>query len=122
MDVMALRRVVETLPRFAYRFASEGQLHEGVATVLREAKLQFEHEVAASPSVRFDFLVEPGIVIELKTKGSLSEALSQVGRYAALPQVQAVVLASTRYWAAQVSDLELHGKPVRVLHLRSAAF
>lgn len=119
----ALRRVVELLPRFAYRFGNEVALHEGIAQVLNQHGVEFQREVVAGPADRFDFLVEPGIVIEAKVKGSLPQALRQVARYAARDDVQAVILVSSRFWSRSNAMPEaLHGKPVRVVHLRGAAF
>lgn len=117
-----LQRVVEELPRFAYRFSSEVDLHRGIADVLQRAGLEFRREVVAGPRDRFDFLVQPGVVIEAKVKGSLSQALAQVNRYAARDDVKAVVLVATRFWAGGAEDTELHGKPVRFVKLRGRAF
>lgn len=120
---MILRSVVETLPRFAYRFANEVTLHEGMAQVLTAAGIAFQHEVVAGPKDRFDFLVAPGIVIEAKIKGSLAKALAQIDRYAARTDVTAVVLVTTRFWGSTGAHVDqLHGKPVRIIKLTGASF
>lgn len=120
---MILRSVAETLPRFAYRFANEVVLHEGMAQVLTEAGIEFQREVVAGPKDRFDFLVAPGIVIEAKIKGSLSQALTQIARYAARSDVTAVVLVTTRFWGNAGAKVDqLHGKPVRIIKLTGASF
>jgi hypothetical protein len=120
---MILRRVIETLPRFAYRFADEVALHEALAGVLTSAGITFEREVVAGPRDRFDFLVAPGIVVEAKIKGSLSKALAQVGRYAARDDVAAVVLVTTRFWGAEKTGMQtIHGKPVHIVKLQGASF
>lgn len=120
---MILRRLAVTLPAFQYRFADEIMLHEGIATVLDEGGIQYQREFVAGPCDRFDFLVEPGVVIEAKIKGSLSQALAQIDRYAARPDVQGVLLVTTRLWGNVGTDIEhLHGKPVRVVKLRGASF
>lgn len=123
MSAMILRSVAETLPRFSYRFANEVALHEGMAQVLTEAGIEFQREVVAGPKDRFDFLVEPGIVIEAKIKGSLSQALTQIARYAARSDVAAVVLVTTRFWGGAGTKVDqLHGKPVRIIKLTGASF
>jgi hypothetical protein len=120
---MQLRRLTVTLPAFQYRFADEVTLHEGIAGVLDEAKIPYQREFVAGPRDRFDFLVAPWIVVEAKIKGSLSQALTQVDRYAARADVHAVVLVTTRFWGNVSTQIEqLHGKPVRVLKLRGASF
>lgn len=122
-DLMLLRRLTELLPRYAYRYGNEIELHQGIAEVLTHAQISFEREYVAGPDDRFDFLVEPGIVIEAKVKGSLSKALPQIRRYAARGEVAAVVLVTTRFWGGWGGALtELHGKPVRIVQLRGAAF
>lgn len=121
---LLLRRVVETLPRFAYQFAHEASLHEGIAQVLTEAGVAFERERVAGPQDRFDFYLPPGIVIEAKVKGSFPEALRQIDRYAARDDVLAVVLVSSRMWAKgqTVMPATLRGKPARIVYLRGASF
>lgn len=122
MSQILLRSIVETLPRYRYRFADEAQLQAGIADVLAQAGIPFEREHVAGPRDRFDFLIPDGIVIEAKTQGSLSQALSQVRRYAARPDVQAVVLVACRFWATVVPVTELHGKPIRVVRLKGDSF
>lgn len=119
---LILRSIVETLPRFSYNFASETVLHEGIAKVLTEAGIGFEREFVAGPKDRFDFLVPPGVVIEAKVQGSMSEPLSQVSRYAQRDDVSAVVLVTTRFWGRMKVPDKLHGKPFRLLQIRRASF
>ncbi len=122
---LLLRAVTTLLPRFTYRFGDEFALHKGMAQVMAEAGLEFEHERVAGPKDRFDFYLPPGIVIEAKVKGSLPPALAQCARYAARDDVLAVVLVTTRQWGrtrALKADADLHGKPFRIVTLRGASF
>lgn len=118
-----LRRVVETLSCHSYRFVNELELHDRIAQVLTSASIPFDREFVAGQRDRFDFLIAPDIVIEVKVDGSLAEALGQVNRYAAREDVGSVVLATSRHWGRDrsIGD-ELHGKPFRLLHLRRVAF
>lgn len=121
------RRVATLLPRFSYRYASEVQLHEALATVLTDAGIPHQREVVAGPRDRFDFLVEPGLVLEVKVRGSLAEALGQCNRYAARPDVAAVLLVTSRPWSApsdahHSNGWSLHGKPVHLVRIRGASF
>jgi len=122
LNPLILRRVVENLPRFQYRFSNEVGLHEGIDYVLRQSMVEFEREVVATAQDRFDFLVDDSIVIEAKVKGSLSPALRQCARYAALPQVQAVVLVATRFWAGTPAQYVACGKPIHIVRLQGKAF
>lgn len=120
---LLLRRVVEELPRWSYRFANEAELHRGIADVLAQAGVPFEHEHVAGPRDRFDFLVPSGIVVEAKTKGSFAQALSQCSRYLARDDVSAVVLVAARLWGRTAPTYHTKsGKQVHVVHLRGAAF
>lgn len=122
-DLMTFRRLVVSLSRYSFRHGDEIQLHRAIAEVLKGEGFAFEREVVGSPSDRFDFLVEPRIVIEAKVDKSLPDALRQIDRYAALPGVDAVVLVTTRLWG--VSDAfpsSLRGKPVAMVKLKGQAF
>lgn len=121
---LLLRRVMEELPRWAYRFGSEAELHRGISDVLTTAGVPFEHEHVAGPKDRFDFLVPSGIVIEAKTRGSLAPALSQCARYLARDDVSVVVLVATRLWGRTAGQYvaKSTGKPIHVVHLKGAAF
>lgn len=122
---MLLRRIVVTLPQFAYRFADEKALHDGIAKVLDDAGVSHQREFVASKQDRFDFLCEGGIVIEAKVHGSISPALQQCARYAKLDSVSAVVLATSRFWGrmpALKANAAFSGKPIRMVQLRGQSF
>lgn len=121
---MLVRSVTTILPRYAYRFSSEAELHKGIAQVLSGAGIAYQHEYVAGPQDRFDFLLDGGIVIEAKTKGSLAKALIQCNRYLQRPDVAAVVLVATRQWATHEVDMAMagQGKRIHVVRLKGAAF
>lgn len=121
---MLLRRVLETLPRFAYRFSNEVELHTAMAGVLDAAGIAYTREFVAGPQDRFDFLLDSGIVIEAKVKGSLSPALAQCARYLAREDVSVVVLVTTRYWGRVAPEYRTKSgdKPIHTIQLRGAAF
>jgi hypothetical protein len=123
-DALLLRRVLETLPRFSYRFSNEAELHKAMALVLDGAGIEYEHEHAAGPEDRFDFLLDSGIVIEAKVKGSITPALSQCARYLNREDVSAVVLTTTRYWGRTLPIYHTKdgGKPIHTIQLRGASF
>lgn len=147
-DPMLLRRILTELPRFTYRFANEVELHEGIASVLGNAGIAFEREVAASKRDRFDFLCASGIVLEAKVRGAYVPAMAQCVRYAELDSVSAVVLLTTRFWGGVPSllptsiytggrlviqapgvdpalfgpDAASSGKPIRMLKLKGQSF
>lgn len=119
MQVQALGR---PLAGFGYRYGSETQLHEAMGHVLTHAGHSFEREFRLDDQNRADFWLD-GIVIEVKVAGSLGEALRQVGRYIALPQVRGVLLASTERWGSQplVARPAWQGKPFNMIRLQRQA-
>lgn len=121
---MLLNRIVNELPRFAYRYANEAELHTGIAQVLTGAGVPFQHEFVAGPRDRYDFLVDSGIVIEAKSKGSLSSALLQCARYLKRDDVSVVVLVTTRSWGkvAPTYTTKDTQKSILTVRLKGAAF
>lgn len=121
-----LRALVSLLGGFNYRYGSEVQLHATLGQVLLEAGIEFVREFQLDAENRADFWLPlgglTGLVIEVKVDGSISEALRQVGRYAALERVQAVLLASTCRWAKpELQGVPTAGgwggKPAAIVHL-----
>jgi hypothetical protein len=78
----------------------------------------YAREHRLGPKDRPDFLVGGAIVVEVKHfRASPLPTLRQLARYAAYPQVEAVILASGRTVAAPP---DLRGKPLVVVSLGSA--
>lgn len=120
---MVVRRICVALPRYAYRFNDEKQLHEGIARVLELESIGFAREYVAGDD-RFDFLCEEHVVIEAKVEGSLSAALRQAERYCRQDQVQAVIVVSSRAWRGADRDRPavFHLKPVHFVRVQGQAF
>ena len=105
----ALRTIRAPLERGEY------DLHALVAAALDRAGLARRHEVALAPRCRIDFLCG-GIGIEVKRgRPERARIRSQLARYTACPQVEALVLVTE-----QTVDLPdtLNGKPLRAVCLR----
>lgn len=110
-------RLIRILQQYSYRTADESRLQEGIAEVLLEHGFQSRREHVAGDD-RFDFLLDGGIVIEVKIAGSWSEAIRQAERYCRQDFVAAVILASSRRWQADRCPQTFHGKPVHTVLLR----
>lgn len=80
-----------------YRFtrASEATLQDGFAAAMTAEGIAFEREAVLAYGERIDFLVGD-VGVELKIKGSASEVLRQLSRYARHERVQSLVLVTTR--------------------------
>ena len=116
----------------------EGTIAESIASRLRhcsvvtpcEASLQktiqelfiahaipHEREYALSPSERVDFYVcEESLAIEVKVKGSTSQVIRQLQRYALCPEVHSIMLVTTRLRHRAVPT-HINRKPIHVVCL-----
>lgn len=108
------------LRRVAFRFTSEAELHEGIATALEAASIPFEREHRFGPADRVDFFIA-GLALEVKIDGSVSAVTRQLHRYAQHPNVRAIVLATTKRRLCAGMPDALAGKPVFVITLNEAS-
>ena len=76
--------------------AAEEELHAQVAQALRAAGIGAAHEVRLAPRCRIDFMAG-GIGIEIKKKRpERAKLIAQLARYAACPQVRALIVVAPR--------------------------
>jgi hypothetical protein len=123
-----LDQLADLLGRYAFRPSNERALQDMVADVLAGAGLAAEREFrAAGGGDRYDLLVAvPGagrVVLELKLAASAPAVERQAQRYAAAPDIDAVVVVTTSQRLAHElrrgGAAELGGKPFGVIALRS---
>lgn len=96
-----------------FLFGSEVALHAALGTLLAEQGIEFTHEEQRGRD-RFDFFVGNSVVLEVKIKGSLQSAISQVARYCSRADVNGVALLACTPWINTAPrELVLSGKPVR---------
>lgn len=95
-DLATVTELVRLVQRSRLDLSSEKHLQEGVSELLRSAQFTFEREKRLSAKDVPDFIVAGGIVIECKmrNKASKMEIYRQLVRYAAYPEVTAIILAS----------------------------
>lgn len=119
---MKIDRIAGALEHHRFTVSSEAELQRGIRTLLeRSFPGEFEREKALSPKCRPDFWFRGvGVALEVKWQrsgGSADKVLSQLARYAELPDVRGVILATpSRRVAAGVPD-ELLGVPIRTVIL-----
>jgi hypothetical protein len=116
--VSDLRQLVELLTQYRYVLGSEFEFQAGLARVLGEIGIYYlpEYDLGRDYG-RIDFYLpafEAGL--ELKVKGSPSAVARQLYRYAACPEIAALVLVSGR---SQLSRLPscINGKPLLTAQL-----
>lgn len=104
------------LGSYRYSFQNERELQDGVAAALFDNQVQFARECALGKLDRPDFfLPHSGMVIEVKIKFPRSQVLRQLLRYAAYPQVQSILLITSRSCHAMPD--QLNAKPVLILNI-----
>ena len=102
-----------------YRFLSsaEAELQALIARALTQEGIAFEREVDLGAAGRIDFLLPScGAGLEVKVQGSPTEVLRQLQRYAGVPAIAQLVLATTRARLRSMPPT-LNGKPLHVLPL-----
>jgi hypothetical protein len=108
--------VMSILNGCRFRFNDETDLQDGIALALGKAGIRYEREKILGPLDRPDFLLESHIVLEIKIKGSLADALRQINRYTKHEAVRSVLLVGTPSWLYR-APAEIGNKPVFSLRL-----
>lgn len=118
---MALEHFDALLLRHVYRFTNERDLQDGIALTLTAANISFTREHRLGTTDRVDFLIAPGIAVEIKVDGSQMALLRQVQRYARHASVQSIVAIGTPAWLTKL-PVEISGKPLRGHRLVASLF
>ena len=96
--------------------SDEVALQDLIESVIDATGVPYEREVRLSAADRIDFLVAPGVGMEVKVAGSLPALLRQLQRYAQHDRVGGLLVVTNR---SRLLDLPatLSGKPVAVASL-----
>ncbi len=92
--VTTARQVREALARYRLPVSVELAMQDAVESALRGERLPFRREVKRGGD-RIDFLVG-SVGVELKVKGSASEVLRQLERYAAWDEITELLLVTSK--------------------------
>jgi hypothetical protein len=105
---------------YRHHFHTEVMLHASIETLLNRLDIGHRREVRLNDKDRPDFMVGR-IAIEVKIKGSKSEVITQLHRYAQCEQVDGLVLVTNcaRHLGMPAT---LNGKPLHVASLLGGAF
>jgi hypothetical protein len=98
-----------------YRYSGEAQLQEGIAGALAAAGITAVREVHLAGPDRIDFMAG-ALGIEVKVAGQSASVARQLARYAKSPEVEELMLVTTRARHRSVPR-EIGGKPVHVVLL-----
>jgi len=108
--------LVTELEQHEFRFPNERDLQDGIEQAISAAGLTYEREAVLDERSRVDFLLCPGVAVEVKVDGSSADVMRQLHRYALSPAVRAIVLVTTRQRHCSVPR-ELAGKPITIVVL-----
>lgn len=100
-------------------FGTEAQMQEAFTEFFAAENIPAVSQPRLGATERPDFMVG-GIAIELKVKGTTAAVERQLRRYAAHPEVTALILVTNRATHRNVGR-EIDGKPVHVVWLSGAA-
>lgn len=109
-------KVASELRSRRFLTTDEIELQEALVSVFDEVSLSHTREASLEGQDRIDFLLEEGVGIEVKIKGSLTDVTRQLARYAESPLVASLVLVTTRSNHRGVPP-EIRGKTVHVVYL-----
>ena len=118
MTSMETGLVEQVLRMSAFTYYDEASLQDAISQALTRAALTHTREVRLSRHDRVDFMVGR-TAIEVKVAGSWTALAQQVQRYAASPDVDAIIVVTTRATHTMLPDT-LGGKPVIVRFLGGA--
>lgn len=110
--------VTALLRRTRMRVGSEAALQQSVEEALIAAGFRYEREARLSAADRIDFLVADGIGIEAKARYAKRAIYRQLERYAARPQITALILVTG---TAMGLPAAIGGKPVYIVSTGRAA-
>lgn len=115
-------RIVEAVGSKHFRFTNEDELQRGIAQVLDGLGIPYAREFKLSKEDRIDFLVEGGLGIEIKIKGSFADLARQVHRYLGHEEVSEVLVVTSRAQLSYQLPKEMRGKTVTSVWLSTGAF
>ena len=114
-------RLAQILSGARLIFHSEAELQQHLASLLAKSGFVFVREHALSRRDRIDFLVEPGVGLEVKLGGPPAPIVAQLARYAVHTDIAELVLVTTSLRHKSCFPREIGGKAVTCIHLTGSS-
>ncbi|WP_165375301.1 hypothetical protein [Roseovarius nitratireducens] len=108
------RRIATEIQAARINLTSEATAHRDVLAVIEAAGIECQSEARLSAKDRIDILCGP-VGVEIKVGHPRRAIWRQLVRYAALPEIAALVLATGTPWPTSIKDVE--GIPLFVADL-----
>jgi hypothetical protein len=109
---------MEVLQGYRMAQSTERELQGAIEEALRIEGFDFQREPKLTAHDRPDFLVVPGVAVEVKIMGPVAAVRRQIARYAEIEGVEVVLLVTTH--RDHVVPETLEGKPVLSVYVGSA--
>lgn len=116
---MKAEDITSLLARYQIIGTSEAMVQERIEKALDKEGVEHRREVELAPGDRIDFMVGT-VGVEVKTKGTRSQIIRQLGRYVRSDEVKEIVLAATSRRLLAGTPDEITGMPI-VKHLLQGA-
>lgn len=110
--LVMLERLAKFVERHRFTSQDEYGVQDGVEQLLTELRMPFVRELSRGKN-RYDFALIGNVVVEVKVRGSVSDLIRQLHRYAKDEGVCGMLVVTTKRRLAAL-PLEVGGKPVRV--------
>jgi hypothetical protein len=111
---MLARRIATIIAGAKVNLTSEGTAHRSILDALARADIEHKSEARLSDAERIDVLCG-SVGVEIKVGHPRRAIWKQLQRYAALEQIDALVLATGTAWPASIKDVD--GVPLVVANL-----
>jgi hypothetical protein len=115
---MTAAEIAALIGRGRFDLSRETSCQADIATLLAAEGVAFRREHRLGAHARLDFLAEGGVAIEVKmNSGAPAAIVRQLERYAAHPEVKALILVTNRAVALAAT---IGGKPAHYVSLGMA--
>lgn len=118
---LASQQLCTLLYNTRFSFSNERDVQNGVELLLVKNLQSYIREAILTSNDRIDFLLEPGLGIEIKVDGSLSSVTRQLWRYSKLESITELILVTTKLQHTQL-PADINGKPLSIVHLLNSMF
>lgn len=113
--------VVALLSAHRYTGLNEADYHDQAEHILgSDPALVTAREVHLTGTDRIDLVVNGTVGVEVKTQGTRSAIIRQLGRYAATGELTHLILASSKIMLVKNLPAQIHGVPVTAVVLRGS--
>ena len=109
-------QLIKIFRQYKFNFFNEKDLQRGIDSVLNENKVVHDREYSLSDKDEIDFLIEGGIGVEVKIKGTLSALTRQLHRYAQNEKIKSLILITDKNRLSNLPD-QMNGKELRIVNI-----